>query len=136
MAKAKTKTPNFERYEYSRQSATDYFVKQKGDSRLPEELRIEPVRDDLKYRLAGVSEFLCSRQKLGVTAFKTGLQKVCYGHFFFSGDVLEKGKKHLVAIAMSKDKNLLIVFVFRGFYKHFTKERLKFVNDFLNKTLL
>lgn len=136
MAKAKTKTPNFDRYDYARQSTADYFVKKQGDSRLPDELRIEPVRENSKYKLAGVTEFLCSRQKLGITALKTGLQQVCYGRFFFSGDMLESGKKHLLAIAMSKDKNLLVVFVFRGFYKHFTRERLKFVNDFLNKTLL
>lgn len=127
---AKAKTPNFDIYEYSRQSKIDYFHKRTGDNRLPDELRTEPIRDEDKYKFFGVRGFLVSRQKNGFTAFKTGLQG-CNNPHFYSGDILEAGVKSLVAVAFNEDSTILYVFVFRRFYKDFPKHRLKFVNDFL-----
>lgn len=122
----------YDLYEYARNSETNYYQLIKGDSRLPDELRVEPVRAEDKYKPFGVSEFLTSRQVNGVTAFKTGLQKCAKDRNFFSGDMdAINGKKTLVAIAFSKDKTQLRVFVFQGFWIDFPNHRLRSVELFL-----
>lgn len=122
----------FESFEYEHNLETNYYQKTKGNSRLPDELRLEPVRVEEKYRYFGVSEILTSRQINGVTAFKTGLQKCSVSRNFYSGDIDEaNNKKTLVAIAFSLDRRLLRVFVFWGFWKDHTNPRLKYVEEFL-----
>jgi hypothetical protein len=133
---AKKKTAKFDHYEFRRGNVENiYFQKTKGDNRLPDELRTEPVRAEDKYKYFGVEEFLVSRQINKVQLFKTGLQK-CATPNFYSGDILEAGVKSLVAVAFNDDKTLLHVFVFRGFYKHATNQRLNYVEDFLNQQQL
>lgn len=125
-------TLRYESFSYELNPQTQYFRKISGGSMLPEELRVEPVRVEEKYKYAGVSEILTSRQVQNVTAFKTGLQKCSDKRNFFSGDIDEgNSKKTLVAIAFSLDKTQLRIFLFRGFWITFPKFRLKCVNEFL-----
>lgn len=122
----------FELCEYERDPKTNYYQCHSKYTQLPDELRVEPVRVEEKYKVVGVSEFLTSRQVEGVTAFKTGLQRCSKTRYFFSGDIDEgNGKKSLVAVAFSLDKQRLCVFVFRGFWKEHLNPRLRYVEDFL-----
>ena len=122
----------YDLYEYRHNSETNYYQRVSGDSRLPDELRVEPVRAEDKYKPFGVSEFLTSRQVNGVMAFKTGLQKCAKDRNFFSGDIDDiNGKKTLVAIAFNRDKTLMCMFVFQGFWIDFPNYRLNSVDSFL-----
>ncbi|MFN8344771.1 MAG: hypothetical protein U0X91_07200 [Spirosomataceae bacterium] len=137
MTKAQVKgansfTARYEVYEYALHLETNYYQKTKGNARLPDELQLDPVRVEDKYRHFGVSEILTSRQVSRVTAFKTGLQKCSASRNFYSGDIDEgNNKKSLVAMAFSVNKQLLRVFVFWGFWKEHTQPRMKYVEDFL-----
>ena len=116
----------YESFSYELNIQTQCYRKAAGSNLMPEELRVEPVRVEEKYKYAGVSEILTSRQVQNITAFKTGLQKCSDKRNFFSGDIDEGGgKKTLVAIAFSLDRTQLRIFTFRGFWIQFHKYRLK-----------
>lgn len=120
----------FDIFRYSFNEETRYFDKVSGNDRLPNELHIEPVRNQTKYAHIGITHFLRSRQVGHFKAVNTDLQPVS-SPFSFSGDILLAGKKSLAAIQFNDSKTEISVYVFWGFWKEHTTHRLKYVRNFL-----
>lgn len=110
-------------------STVHRYEKTTGGDRLPEWLRLDPVRDTTKYR--NITHFLSSQQIGRSKAVNTGLQPVGAAGSY-AGDVLTDAGKSLLAVQFNEDRTTLTVYVFWNFWKERTAHRLAFVRNFLS----
>lgn len=124
-----TYAAKYECFDYIYNADTRHYDKTTGNERLPDWLRLDPVRDPSKYR--NITHFLCSQQIGRSKAVNSGLQGVGLAGGY-AGDILPtEGKKSLVAVQFNEAKTQMTVYVFWGFWKERTAHRLNYVKRFL-----